>query len=329
MTHHPGLTPDTDRFQILALDGGGVKALFTAHVLARLEDDLGVSIRDSFDLIAGTSAGGIIALALGAGLRPAEIVEHYEKLADEVFPRSRRRWWHLPRRLARPAYDPARLQTSLHEVLGDRLLGDSDKRLVVPAWDPARGRVHLFKTPHHERFVRDWKIPMVDVALATSAAPVFLPAANVDGQRLIDGGVWANNPSVVAITEAVSSLEMPLSTIRVLNVGTTDEVPDHPPKLHRGGLATWAPHAIQLVLTANSRGVQGLAEHLIGGDSYWRFDAHVAKGRYRLDIADADELAATAAAESRQLSPTFAQHFAGHDPVPYAPSHPLPRKDAA
>lgn len=77
----------TERFQILALDGGGVKALFTAHVLARIEDDLGVTVADSFDLIAGTSAGGILALALGAGLRPAEIVEHYERLAATVFPR--------------------------------------------------------------------------------------------------------------------------------------------------------------------------------------------------------------------------------------------------
>lgn len=327
MTHLTA--PEADRFQILALDGGGVKALFTAHVLARLEDDLDVSIRDSFDLIAGTSAGGIIALALGAGLRPAEIVERYEQLVDVVFPRSRRRWWHLPRRLMRPTYGSIRLRSSLEDVLGDRLLGDSDKRLVVPAWDPARGRVHLFKTPHHERFVRDWKIPMVDVALATSAAPVFLPSANVDGQRLIDGGVWANNPSAVAITEAISSLDVTLSAIRVLNVGTTDEVPDHPPKLHDGGFATWAPHAIQLVLSANSRGTQGLAEHLVGPDSYWRFDAHVAKGRYRLDVADADELAATAAAESRRLSPIFTQHFAGHEPAPYAPAHPLSRKDAA
>jgi hypothetical protein len=57
-----------DRFQILALDGGGAKALFTAHVLARLEQDLDVRITDSFDLIAGTSAGGIVALGLGAGL---------------------------------------------------------------------------------------------------------------------------------------------------------------------------------------------------------------------------------------------------------------------
>ena len=71
---------DTDapgsRFQILALDGGGAKALFTAHVLARLEKDLDTTIAESFDLITGTSAGGMVALALGSGLRPAEIADH-------------------------------------------------------------------------------------------------------------------------------------------------------------------------------------------------------------------------------------------------------------
>jgi patatin-like phospholipase/acyl hydrolase len=189
---------------VLALDGGGAKALFTAHLLARLEQDLGVSISDSFDLVAGTSAGGIVALALGAGLRPREIVDHYAELVQTVFPRSRRRLWRAPRRLTSPTYDASALRAALEGVLGDRVLGDSTKRLVIPSWDVQKGGVHIFKTPHHSRLTRDWRIPMVDVAMATSAAPTYFPAAKVDGHRLIDGGIWANNPSVVAITEAVS-----------------------------------------------------------------------------------------------------------------------------
>jgi uncharacterized protein len=312
------------RFQILALDGGGVKALFTAHVLARLEDDLGVSVRDSFDLIAGTSAGGIIALALGAGLRPADIVQHYQQLAATVFPASRRRWWRLPARLRRPTYAQQPLRDALHEVLGSRLLGSSDWRLVIPSWDVQCGQVHLFKTPHHPRLTRDWRLPMVDVALATSAAPIFLPASRVDRHRLVDGGIWANNPSVVAITEAVSVLGVPLDAIWVLNVGTTDEVTNHPRKLDTGGLLTWARHAVPLILTANSRGAQGIAEHLIGREHYSRFDAHVPAGLYALDDADPDDLAGLAAAQSRKLSPTFTARFAGHTAGPYQPLQPTP-----
>jgi uncharacterized protein len=311
------------RFQILALDGGGVKALFTAHVLARLEDDLDVRIRDSFDLIAGTSAGGIIALALGAGLRPTDIVRHYQHLAATVFPASRRRWWRQPARLRRPTYGQQPLRKAMHEVLGDRLFGSSEKRLVIPSWDLQCGQVHLLKTPHHPRFTRDWKLSMVDVALATSAAPTFMPAARVDGHRLVDGGVWANNPSVVAITEAVSVLGMPLDAIRVLNVGTTDEVTHYPKKLDNGGLATWATHAIPLVLTASSRGAQGIVEHLVGRDHYSRFDAQVPAGLYHLDDADPDDLAGLAATHSRTLSPTFTARFAGHTAGPYQPLQPI------
>jgi patatin-like phospholipase/acyl hydrolase len=321
--YRPTLADDPpSRFQILALDGGGVKALFTAHVLARLEDDLGVCIRDGFDLIAGTSAGGIIALALGAGLRPADIVQHYQQLAATVFPASRRRWWRLPARLSRPTYSHQPLRDALQEVFGDRRLGDSDRRLVIPAWDVQCGRVHLFKTPHHPRLTRDWKLPMVDVALATTAAPTFLPAARVDGHRLVDGGTWANNPSVVAITEAVSLLGVPLNAIRVLNVGTTDEVTNHPKKLDNGGLLIWARHAAQLVLTASSRGAQGLAEHLVGRDRYSRFDAQVPAGLYRLDDADPDDLAGLGAGQSRRLSPIFSTRFAGHTAGPYQPLPP-------
>lgn len=321
---HPSTTsepapPSFDRFQILALDGGGAKALFTAHVLARLEQDLDVSIKDSFDLIAGTSAGGIVALALGAGLTPGEIVERYEELVEAVFPATRRRLWRRPRQLSAPIYDGDALRTALTKVLGERLLGDSAKRLLIPAWDVQRGAVHIFKTPHHTRLARDWRIPMVDIAMATSAAPLYFPAARVDGHRLIDGGVWANNPSVVAIAEAVSMLDVPLASIRVLNVGTIDQLTNHPKRLDRGGLFNWAKPIAPLILNAGSRGGQGIAEHLIGKDAYTRFDARVPGDLYALDSADPDDIAGLAASVSRELSPVYTERFATHRAAEYTP----------
>lgn len=312
-------TPSFDRFQVLALDGGGAKALFTAHVLARMEQDLGVSINDSFDLIAGTSAGGIVALGLGSGLTPSEIVGHYEELVNAVFPAARRRLWRRPRQLTAPIYDADALRAALTKVLGDRLLGHSAKRLVIPAWDVQRGSVHVFKTPHHTRLTRDWRIPMVDIAMATSAAPLYFPAARVDGHRLIDGGVWANNPSVVAIAEAVSMLDVPLASIRVLNVGTIDQLTNHPKRLDRGGLLNWAKPIAPLILNAGSRGGQGIAEHLIGKDAYTRFDARVPGDLYALDSADPKDLAGLAASASRELSPIYTARFTGHRAAEYKP----------
>jgi len=309
------------RFQILALDGGGAKALFTAHVLARLEQDLGVTISDSFDLIAGTSAGGIVALGLGAGLTPKEIVSNYEELVHQVFPASRRRAWRRIRQLTSPIYDAAALRQALNGVLSERLLGDSTKRLVIPAWDVQRGAVHIFKTPHCTRLTRDWRIPMVDVAMATSAAPLYFPAASVDGQRLVDGGVWANNPAVVAIAEAVSMLAVPLDAITVLNVGTIDQLTHHPKRLDRGGLLHWAKPITPLILNASSRGGQGLAEHLIGKSNYTRFDALVPGGLYALDSADPQDVAGLAASVSRELSPVYTAKFGDHQAPTYTPKN--------
>jgi hypothetical protein len=179
------------------------------------------------------------------------------------------------------------------------------------------GGVHIFKTPHHERFRRDWKIPMVDVAMATSAAPAYFAAAHVDCHRLVDGGVWANNPSVVGITEAVSMLDVPLPEIGVLNIGTTDRVSHHARRLDTGGMATWARYAVPLVLEAGSRGTQGIAKHLVGKHNYSRFDATVPGGLYALDDADPDDLAGYAASASRDLSPVYTARFAGHRARPY------------
>lgn len=309
------------RFQILALDGGGAKALFTAHILARLEEDLGVSIVDSFDLIAGTSAGGILALGLGAGLRPSELVAHYEELVAAVFPSSRRRLWRRLEHLTAPVYDAGALRTVLTKVLGDRQLGDSAKRLIIPAWDVQRGAVHIFKTPHHPRLLRDGRISMVDVAMATSAAPTFFEAARVDGQRLIDGGIWANNPSVVSISEAVSMLHVPLEAIRVLNVGAIDQRTNHSDRLDVGGWLNWAKPAASLAITASSRGAQGIAMHLVGKDDFVRFDASVPGSEFRLDRANPEALAGLAAGESRTLSPLFSERFADHKPSSYIPTH--------
>ena len=312
--------PGSMRFQLLALDGGGAKALFTAHVLARLEADLGVSVVESFDLIAGTSAGGIIALGLGAGMRPAEIVDHYADLTERVFPRARQARWRWVPRAWSPAYSGVVLRKVLGEVLGSRLLGDSAKRLIIPSWDVQRGEVHIFKTPHHSRLRRDGRISMVDVAIATTAAPTYFPAAKVDGQRLIDGGVWANNPSVVAIGEAVSMLGVSLEAIRVLNIGTIDQRTNHPERLDTGGWATWATSAAPLMITASSRGTQGTAIHLLGQEKFTRFDANVPGDIFTLDRASPVALAGLAAGQSRVLGPIYTDRFADHIASPYTPS---------
>ena len=186
-----------ERFQILSLDGGGLRGIFSAAILARLEEDLDTSIVDHFDLIAGTSTGGVIALGLGLGMRPRQIVEFYTRLGPRVFrnPLGLR----SARQLLRAKYAPGPLRSALADVFGDRTFGQSTKRLVITSYNLGTDDVYLFRTAHHPRLVRDWRERAVDVAMATSAAPTYLPGFPLSGTRLVDGGVWANNPAMVAV----------------------------------------------------------------------------------------------------------------------------------
>lgn len=305
--------------QVLVLDGGGLRGMFSAAVLAGLEDDLGAPITDHVDLIAGTSTGGLIALGLGAGMTAHEVVEFYVSHGATIF--SNRLRWKTVRQLVRAKYDPSPLRRVLQDQFGERLLRDSTKRLIVPAYDLGRDDVYLFKTPHHPRLRRDWRVPMWEVAMATSAAPTYLPAHRLgrDRVRLIDGGVWANNPVIVAIAEAVSMLGAPLENIRVLSLGTTSDLRHRSCRLDRGGVLRWglSGSAVDVILQGQSRGAHTQALHLLGPDRVTRLDPVVPPRLQRLDRVDADDVLGWAATESRKLAPLVAGEFVTHRPAPY------------
>jgi patatin-like phospholipase/acyl hydrolase len=313
---------DVGRFQILAIDGGGVRGIFAAAILAGLEDDLGASIIDYFDLITGTSTGGIIALGLGAGLSPREILDFYTSAKDRIFP-DRFGW----RRLRQPfvaKYGPHRLERALKEIFGEQLLGESRVPLVVPSYNLGEDTVYLFKTPHHERLRRDYKVPMWAVGMATAAAPTYFPTFRLPGEgvRLVDGGVWANNPAVVGVTEAVSMLGQRLEGLRVLSLGTTSSTRTRDSRLDNAGLLRWvrAPNVVEVLLRGQSAGAFAQVEHLVGREHTQRLDP-AAPDQAALDRCDAGELIAKAAHHSRVFCPTFEAVFAGHVPSPYRPLH--------
>ncbi len=302
-------------FQILSFDGGGLKGLFPAAVLATIEDDLGVSIANHFDLIVGTSTGGLIALGLGAGLTPREIVDFYVTKGPTIFGSGRRigRAW-------RSKHEPERLRAALVEVFGDRRLGSSTKRLVVPSYSLDGNDVYVFKTPHHDRLRRDHKEPIIDVAMATTAAPLFLPVFRLGNNRLIDGGVWANNPTLVAVAEAKSMLNIPLDAMRILSMGTTDECVNLGDRLNRGGLLQWARPASTVLLRGQAIGSFHAAEHLVGPENVTRIDSPVPVGLFRLDRINAGRIRGLAEDVARTASPAI-ERFTHHTAAPYTPMH--------
>lgn len=304
------------RFQILSLDGGGLRGLFSAAVLAALEDDLGISVTDHFDLIAGTSTGGIIALALGLGMTPREIVDFYVALGPKVFPQSRTR---SLRQLFTPKYSADPLRSALHDVFGDRTFGQSTKRLVVPSYNLGTDDVYLFRTAHHPRLRRDWRELAVNVAMATAAAPTYLPAVAVDNTRLVDGGVWANNPSMAALVEAVGTCNVELGALRVFSLGTTSEARHRSRRLDRGGAASWARSISDILLRAQATCANNQVHHLITPERLLRLNPVVPPDVLALDHIDAGDLIGRAAHESRRAAPLFAERFADHQAPEFAP----------
>jgi uncharacterized protein len=314
---------ETRRFQVLALDGGGVRGIFTAALLAGLEEDTGRRVVDHFDLVVGTSTGGIIALALGAGLSPREILDFYvtERRAIFAGPRA----WTSVRRVFAAKYRSDGLKAALKRVFGERLLGESHVPLVIPAYNLGENTVFIFKTPHNERLRRDHRFPMWAVGMATCAAPTFFPAFRLPGDevRLVDGGVWANNPAMVGVVEAVSMFGRGLDEIRVLSLGTTTSTRRRPSRLDNGGLLRWVrgPNVVDVLMAGQSVGVFTQVQHLIGPDNAHRLDPPAPPDLSRLDACDARELIGKAAHHSRVFAPLFEIVFAAHVAAPFQPFH--------
>jgi patatin-like phospholipase/acyl hydrolase len=239
------------------------------------------------------------------------MVDLYARLGPDVFKTGRLR---NLKTLVRAKHQAEPLRAALEKVFGDTTLGQSQKRLVIPSYSLDDDEVYLFKTPHHTRLKRDGKESMVDVGLATSAAPMYLPATRLGHQRLIDGGVWANNPTFVGVAEAVSMLGASLDQISVLSIGTTDPAVNRPDTLIKGGIAQWLKHAPSLILRAQSLGTMHAAEHLLGPvGGLTRIDPTVPDGLFALDKLDSSRIRGLADTVSRKCSPQvepFRQHVA-------------------
>jgi uncharacterized protein len=133
-------------FRILSLDGGGIKGAFTASVLAAIEDEIKEPIGEYFDLIAGTSTGGILALGLGFRIPAKRTMEFYRDMGPHIFPATGRLGIRgFFRQLLGTKYSHATLRAALFQVLSDRKFGESKNRLIIPTYDAVRGRVFLFK----------------------------------------------------------------------------------------------------------------------------------------------------------------------------------------
>jgi hypothetical protein len=213
------------------------------------------------------------------------------------------------------------LTFALKKCFGDKRFGDSKKRLVIPAYNLGEDDVYIFRTAHNDRLRRDYKVPAWKVALSTSSAPTYFTSAReVDNLRLIDGGVWANNPTMVAIVEAYGPLGIPLPCLRVLSVGTSEEVSHRKGALDGGGLWQWRKAAIDVVLRGQSLAAVNQARFLIGNENFLRINPLVPAGALTLDgTTRADDLVGKAAHHSRREMPAIQQMVADYTAPEFIP----------
>lgn len=275
-------------FRILSLDGGGIKGTFTASVLTKLEEDTGQAIVDHFDLITGTSTGGILAIGLGLGIRAREILNFYQDKGPTIFPSTSlvQRVRGMLSQLWKPKHSHLVLRNALEDVFGTRKFGESKCRLVIPTYDAVAGRIFLMKTAHDERFKYDINAQAVDVALATSAAPTYFSAASFsahDNTSYVDGGVWANSPVMVGLTEAVAFLGASLADIDVLSIGTTTK-PFNIARHADDGIAQWNSGLVNLMFEGQMEAAQAQAGLLLNGRLH-RINVMVKEDEFSLDDA--------------------------------------------
>jgi patatin-like phospholipase/acyl hydrolase len=328
------MPPESKKFRILSLDGGGIKGTFSAAVLAEWEKQTGHVISDHFDLIAGTSTGGIIALALGLGLPAAKILEFYQKEGPKIFPNitAQQKLSLNLRHLWEPKYSAAPLRKALEGVFGDKRLKDSKCRLLIPSYDVVAGRVYLFKTRHGPRFIFDGDALAVEVALATAAAPTFFEQAKVaahSGAIYVDGGVWSNCPALAAITEVVSFLQVPLDSIDLLRIGTLTEPASFVHDTKGGwfgikpGLIEWAPQLVGMMFRGQMEASWAIANLLTGGRSVY-VDATVEPGIYGLDAVNQIDrmviLGRAEAAKKANWEPVMQRFLNGQPAEKFVPS---------
>ena len=287
------------KFMILSLDGGGLRGLVPLLVLKKIEESTGKKIYELFDMIAGTSTGGIIAAGLTAtvdGSSPAltvdRLIELYTTKGETIFPRSKNVFTRVARNIKGafgPKFSPKGLDSLLKEYFGEIMLKDTLKPIIITSYDIRNNQVVMFKTRLAQWDAR-YDLTLSSACRATSAAPTYLPSYDLihDGKQrtCVDGGVYINNPSMAAIADALkSNPKLKPSDIEVLSLGTGAYMEKIGDKAESWGLAEWAIPITTTMMQATSFAATYEAEQVAG--KHLRFQVAI-YDKCRADMADSN-----------------------------------------
>jgi patatin-like phospholipase/acyl hydrolase len=260
---------------VLSLGGGGYRGLFTIEFLTLLEEQTG-PLKDRLSLVVGTSVGSINALGLAAGLESDKIRDAMVDLGKMVFPPERVPFAGMIKQVLSHRRDPTALKLALSKMLGSMTLGQTVVPALVTAVDITAGQPRVFRT---KRFGgRDDGLPLVDVALASAAAPTYFPPHYIEPKYYADGGLFANAPDLTAAVEATTSMGWRKEKIRLLCIGATLSN-DALASSERTGALTgidWGdprePILLQQIMGSQVRYSRDCARRIVGANRYIAVD---------------------------------------------------------
>ena len=313
-------------FRILSLDGGGIRGAFGIGLLAEIEDRLGRPVTDYFDLLAGTSTGAITAACLAAGKPAAAVKAFYDENAELIF---KRREPHRPAPWLRPVwplvskifrertggrfddlfqarYCPMALEKAFADGFGESRMSDLKAcRLIVPSVNLSEGKTVVFRTPHLPEMFGKGDVSVSDVLLAATAAPTYFPHHVLpDGKAYCDGGLWAVNPALLAVAEAVKirhvvaggnevvdpteshkvrlTQAFDLSQVQLLSVGAGSPTYSLTPPGADAGALYWSRHVADVMGASQVQGIQHPLEFTLG-DRYASVNFEIPHREWSLD----------------------------------------------
>lgn len=287
--------------RILALDGGGIRGIIPAMILARIEKLTGCSIADHFDLVAGTSTGGILAIGLTIPKSPGgplysaqEFVEMYEREGRRIFPRPLIRA-RFTSGLFWKKYSSAGIAQVMAEYFGDSRLRDAVTDVLVTGYEIERRFPFFFKSSNARQHT-DYDFAARDIARATSAAPVYFEpmricsGTNSETYTLIDGGIFANNPAACALVEARTQYPWAERYVMV-SLGTGSFIRTVPLGFARyWGAVEWVKPLIDAVFDGVSGTVDYQLRQLMP-TGYYRFQPKLSAENQGLDDASPRNIA--------------------------------------
>ncbi len=292
--------------RVLSIDGGGIRGLIPALVLAEIERRSGRRVFELFDLIAGTSTGGILVCALCAPdpLPADELVALYEEEGPDIFDRSLGQRIRSVDGLLDEKYDSAALDRALTRFLADKRLAETKPDLLVPAYNMGEPGPYFFKSRKAREEGEDF--PLSVVARATSAAPTYFEPYRLGEQALVDGGVFAANPAMCAFAEVLRF--QPAAEIVLLSLGTGQRTRKRSfADVEDWGLLEWARPIIDVVFDGVSDAVHYQLSHALPAGHYWRLQVELTQASDDLDDASeanlrdlraqAEQLIATSSAD--------------------------------